>query len=215
MASNVKTGDVLLEDFDRGVVETLGAVVNAEGSIYVIKNISGVDAPPGFEGVPVYFAFADDTLDPKILPSFVIRRDEIIPALSRWHLGLTEYKVPAVGSSEVTITNPITEETMATKVSNYFLTHEITGTYDGMMVSLPPEHWVRFQTMGPAKLAAQLNRWARNADLDNYPKQPRGPKKPKPKRPNAQFKHVSTAKLLEAQRQKKKKQQRTALTAGP
>lgn len=106
------------------------------------------------------------------------------------------------------------EETMETKVSNYFLTHEITGTHDGMMVALPPEHWVRFQTMRPAKLAAILSRWARNADLDSYPKQPRGPKKPKPKRPNAQFKHVSTAKLLDAHRQKKKKQQRTRLTAG-
>ena len=98
------------------------------------------------------------------------------------------------------------EETMETRVSNYFLTDEISGFYKGMMVALPPQEWEVFQTMPPAVLAAHLRRWARTADLENYPKHPRGPKKPKPRRPNAQFEHVATAKLLtEAKTRSRKK----------
>jgi hypothetical protein len=96
------------------------------------------------------------------------------------------------------------EETTETKVSNFFLTDEITGTYRGMMIALPPKQWVVFQTMSKAKLAAQLSQWARGADLASYPKHPRAPKKPKQKRPNAQFQHVSTAKLLKEQQERKK-----------
>jgi Transposase DDE domain len=96
------------------------------------------------------------------------------------------------------------EKTMETKVSNFFLTDEISGTYRGMMIALPPKEWEVFQTMSKAKLAAQLCQWARGADLGSYPKHPRGPKKPKNQRPNAQFQHVSTAKLLEKQREREK-----------
>jgi hypothetical protein len=88
------------------------------------------------------------------------------------------------------------EETMETKVSNYFLTDEIGGVYQGMMIALPPQEWEVFQTMQPATLATCLRRWARTADLERYPKHPRGPKKAKARRPNAKFKHVATAKLL-------------------
>jgi len=88
------------------------------------------------------------------------------------------------------------ERVVDEEVSNFFLTDEINTTYAGMMIALPPEHWSDFQMMSPAQLAAQLRRWAGTADLNKYPKHPRGPKKPQPKRPNAQFQHVSTAKLL-------------------
>jgi hypothetical protein len=97
------------------------------------------------------------------------------------------------------------EETVETKVSNYFLTDEISGVYKGMMIALPPKKWKIFRTMRPARLAAHLRRWARTADLENYPKHPRGPKKPQPRRPNAQFRHVATAQLLEAARAPRRK----------
>lgn len=84
------------------------------------------------------------------------------------------------------------------QVSNYFLTDEINTVYAGMMVATPPEEWQRFATMTPHAFAAQLRRWAATVDLTRYPKQRRGPKKPKPKPPNAQFQHVSTARLLAA-----------------
>ena len=100
------------------------------------------------------------------------------------------------------------EETMETKVSNYFLMDEISGTYRGMMIALPPEQWEVFQAMSPSHLAGHLQRWARAADLRAYPKHPRGPKKPQPRRPNAQFRHVSTAKLLEQARIKRCRKRR-------
>jgi hypothetical protein len=100
------------------------------------------------------------------------------------------------------------EETMETKVSNYFLTEEISGFHKGMMVALPPQEWEVFQAMRPSRLAGYLRRWARTADLENYPKHPRGPKKSKPRRPNAQFKHVATAKLLAEAKQSSQKKRK-------
>src|SRR5258708_5095250 len=100
------------------------------------------------------------------------------------------------------------EETTEPKVSNFFLTDEINSMYGGMMVALPPEEWQVFQTMSLPKFAAQLRHWASTADLDNYPKHPRGPNKPNSKRPNAQFQHVATAKLLEQQRLGRKSRQK-------
>jgi len=95
------------------------------------------------------------------------------------------------------------EEELKENVSNYFLTDEINGNYRGMMVALPPKKWEVFQCLSAKAMAAQLYRWACGADLGNYPKHKRGPKKPPPQRPNAQFHHVSTWKLLEERQQKK------------
>ena len=121
---NERNGDVWITDFDRGVVETFGGVVNTVGDMYVIKDLPGVSPPPPvngieFEGVPVYFSFPDETIDPKILPSFVIRRDDEIPAMSRWHLGNQQYRVPSSSAHPVTVTNPITDATIAEGYDEY------------------------------------------------------------------------------------------------
>jgi DDE family transposase len=94
------------------------------------------------------------------------------------------------------------------RVSNFYLTDEISCTYGGMMVALPAAEWKDFQTMRVKDLAAQLRRWAATADLSKYPKHPRGPKKPKQKRPNAQFQHVSTARLLAEKQETRPKKRR-------
>lgn len=112
--ANARTGDVWISDFDRGVITTLGGVVNSVGDMYVVQ-IPGVSAPPEtgnivFEGIPIYFAFPDEVIDPKILPSIVVRRDSMDPAMSRWHPGNQQYFVPAPGSHVVTWTHPITGE---------------------------------------------------------------------------------------------------------
>jgi Transposase DDE domain len=107
------------------------------------------------------------------------------------------------------------EQTMQEKVSNYFLTEEISSVYRGMMIALPPEKWVSYQTMSSAALAKTLLRWARSIDLGKYPKSTRGPKKPRPKLPNAKFKHVSTKKLLDEKRQSSDRKQLQATNAGP
>jgi hypothetical protein len=92
------------------------------------------------------------------------------------------------------------EAVLETQVSNFFLTDEINTVYGGMMVALPPEEWTVFRLMTVKDFAAQLRRWAKGVDLAKYPKHARGPKKPQKKRPNAQFQHVATAKLLAQQR---------------
>lgn len=121
--ANSRTGDVWISDYDRGMITSLGASVNAVGDMYVI-NVAGVSPPPpsgeiDFEGIPVYFAFPEETIDPKILPSFVIRRDDITPAMSRWHLGNQQYNIPAAGAHSVTVTNPRTGDVMATGFDAY------------------------------------------------------------------------------------------------
>lgn len=90
-------------------------------------------------------------------------------------------------------------------VSNYQLAAEISGIYRGMMIAIPPPEWESFQTMTVPKLSQTLLRFARRIQMTKLQKYPRGPKKPQPKKKSAQFQHVSTAKLLAAARQKKKK----------
>ena len=64
-------------------------------------------------------AFPDDSIDPKILPSIIIRRDSITPAMSRWHLGSLAYNVPAIGARPVKITNPRTGDVIAQGFDTY------------------------------------------------------------------------------------------------
>ena len=88
----------------------------------------------------------------------------------------------------------VTEE-----VSGSYLAEEVAGTYRGMMIAIPEEEWVVFQSLGPVVLGQVLRDLARNVRLSEFRKRPRGPKKPGPKRTSGkQQKHVSTAKLLNA-----------------
>jgi hypothetical protein len=103
------------------------------------------------------------------------------------------------------------EKTVDSEVSNYFLAEEISRVYDGMMIALPPANWQDFQAMTAAQLGKHLRHWAKQIDLTKYPKHKRGPKRPRPRRPNAQFQHVSTARLLAAVREKRKQRQRKAI----
>jgi hypothetical protein len=105
------------------------------------------------------------------------------------------------------------EKVLETEVSNFFLTDEINTVYGGMMVALPQEEWSVFQSMTVEEFASQLHRWAKRIDLAKYPKHPRGPKKPKKKRPNAQFRHVATAKLLLEQQKTAKPRKTTTSSA--
>ncbi len=87
------------------------------------------------------------------------------------------------------------QETVQENVSLYSLAEELSGTYRGMMIALPPDQWECFQTFSAAQLASQLKCWARRIDLSRYQKFPRG-LKTRAKRPYAPTKHVSTARLL-------------------
>ncbi len=89
------------------------------------------------------------------------------------------------------------QETVEQKISGYYLSLEISQTYDGMMIAIPARHWKQFRTLTPAALARVLKKLAANISLRRYRKHSRGPKKPPPKK--SKYKkggHVSTARLL-------------------
>ena len=101
------------------------------------------------------------------------------------------------------------EPTKPAEISNYYLADEIKGVYRGMMISIPPEQWVQFQTMPAKPLCKLLVQIAKKIDWKIFKKSHRPPKKPKAELPSAKNKHVSTAKLLAAA--KKKAQERVAV----
>jgi signal recognition particle subunit SEC65 len=74
---------------------------------------------------------------------------------------------------------------------------EIAGVYLGMMIAIPAEHWVGFQSLSVAEMAGVLRELAAKMKLMRYKKHPRPPKKASPKRVSDKRQpHVSTAKLL-------------------
>ena len=82
-------------------------------------------------------------------------------------------------------------------LSTYYLADEIAGTYRGMMIAIPPQHWTVFATMTPGHLASVLKDLARKVDLAKLTKHRRGPKKPKPRRQRSRrVTHVATARIL-------------------
>lgn len=88
-------------------------------------------------------------------------------------------------------------ETVERNISAYYLSLELTQTYAGMMIAIPPSHWKKFRALTPAEMAQTLTMLAAKANLRRYQKHPRGPKKPPPKK--SKYKnggHVSTAKLI-------------------
>jgi hypothetical protein len=90
------------------------------------------------------------------------------------------------------------QETIDAEVSNYYLTEEVSATYRGMMIALPPPEWKLFAMMPRADLAKRLKSWAKRLNLSRYPKHKRGPKKPVTRRPRASRQHVATARLLQS-----------------
>ena len=77
------------------------------------------------------------------------------------------------------------------------LAYELQGTYDGMMVAIPPDQWRPFATMSLSEFVKHLKSLAKRGNVIRYRKHRRGPKKPPPAR--GQYHnggHASTAKIL-------------------
>jgi hypothetical protein len=106
VAGDARTGFVELRDFDRGVIETLRAFIAKDGQglpkywINVENNLfdQGSSGPPGLPGVPVFFANPEDVNQALQFPFVEIRRDDISPAMERWHGAAQQYRVPALGA---------------------------------------------------------------------------------------------------------------------
>lgn len=83
------------------------------------------------------------------------------------------------------------------EISNYYVANEIAEVHRGMMIAIPPEHWVIFSNLSVSQLGTLLKELAAKVRLRAFRKHPRGPKKPRPKRKSdPKTPHVSTAKLL-------------------
>lgn len=88
-------------------------------------------------------------------------------------------------------------EKVSAALSDFYGVDEIQGTYRGMMIAIPPEHWQGFNTLTEAQLAALLIQLATEVNLKRFLKQPRKQKVPKtPPVKDPKHPHVSTAKLL-------------------
>ena len=88
-------------------------------------------------------------------------------------------------------------EAATQQVSGYYLSLEIRGTYDGMMIAVPAQHWKVFRTLSLPQFAKLLKQLAKHVSLHRYRKHPRGAKKPPPSKNAYQNGgHVSTHRLL-------------------
>jgi hypothetical protein len=118
-------------------------------------------------------------------------------------VSLVAYNVLAVVRAALRAVH--TREVVEANVSTYYLTHEIKGVYQGMMIALPAAEWEHFREMTVAQLAVALKTLASKARLSVYQRHPRGPKKPRPERIHYKDKpHVSTARLIANRRTEKR-----------
>jgi len=103
-------GEVGLRNFDQGVVTTLGATLYGSdtgrghlSNYYISSGILPVEPPPGVPGVPVTFSHPEDIWERYRVPVIVVRRDEFVPAMSRWHPGMVVWRGPAPGAKEARV----------------------------------------------------------------------------------------------------------------
>ncbi len=122
----VRNGTVGLRAFDEGVVETLGKALNpaATGTVFIENDsywltipdsglvVPGMDPPPQLPGIPITFSFPEDVFKTYKIPLLLIRRDDISPAMERWHPGTQQYQVPAPGAVPKTVTVGVPGTTM-------------------------------------------------------------------------------------------------------
>jgi hypothetical protein len=120
-------------------------------------------------------------------------------ALFAFCVALVSYNVLAVVKAALRAVHG--EETIATTVSGYYISGELTRCYEGMMTALPPPTWSRFRKASYDEFLNLFMTIGEGVNLECYLKHPRGPKKPPPKRTkHAKSPHVSTARLLRDRR---------------
>jgi len=106
-------------------------------------------------------------------------------------------------SHDITINSGTRREAIDERVSDHHLTEHVVSIQAGLEMAVDETAWMPYQTLTPRRLARQLLKWAKQVDLNRYPKKKRGPKKPKPhSKSGDRNHHISTAKTLAASRQK-------------
>ena len=120
-------------------------------------------------------------------------------ALFGFCIGVVAYNILAVLKATLRQVHGAT--VVDTQLSGYYVTDEISGTYRGMMIAIPPPAWQVFRHLTVAEVADVLINLAGKVCLAKFRKHPRGPKKPRPpRRFDPQHPHQATAKLLAAHR---------------
>lgn len=102
-----RNGVVHLEDFDRGLVETLGAkpflVPGSVDDYSYYWPLDTVKPPPGMPGVPILFGDGEDVFEKYKVPYVLVSPAAPQAAMHRWHPTTTEYRAPAPTAREVVV----------------------------------------------------------------------------------------------------------------
>ena len=101
-------------------------------------------------------------------------------ALFGFCLGLVAYNSLAVLKAALRRVHGA--EHIDTALSGYYVADEVSGTYRGMMIAIPPAEWPGFRHLPITALAAVLINVAGTVCLARFRKPPRGPQKPRPPR---------------------------------
>jgi hypothetical protein len=114
-------------------------------------------------------------------------------------IGVVAYNILAVLKAALRQVHGTT--VIDTQLSGYYVADEVSGTYRGMMIAIPPPAWQGFRQLTVPELADVLIDLAGKVPLAKFRKHPRGPKKPRPPRPfDPKHPPQATAKLLAARR---------------
>jgi hypothetical protein len=88
-------------------------------------------------------------------------------------------------------------ETVQEQVSFYYLCDEVASTHRGLEIAVVEPYWTRhYANLTPTRMARELIRIAKRAQISRYRKHKRGPKKPAAKMNKKHRGHVSTARVL-------------------
>ena len=117
-------------------------------------------------------------------------------ALLAFCVALTTYNV--LSTMKAAMRSAHRDPSLLTELSGYYLAEEISATYWGMMIAIPPAHWTRqFSQATAAEIAECLRSLAARVDPRRFQKRRRGPRLPPPKRTGGlREKHVSTQRLI-------------------
>ena len=116
-------------------------------------------------------------------------------ALFGFCVALVVYMIHAV--IKAALSNVHSSDKIDNEVSGYYLADEISATYRGMMIAIPPQEWTVFLDMTPSQFINTLIHLAKSVKLRAFRKHPRGPKKKPPKRKyDPKHLHMSTARVL-------------------
>ena len=118
-------------------------------------------------------------------------------ALLIFGVAIVAYNVLSVVQTAVRAEHATTPAAQA--LSLYYVTEEIRGQYQGMMIAVPDSGWANYDRMSPAQLACELRRLAAKVDPTRLSTHRRAPKPKKPKGYVAgriARRHVATARVL-------------------